>query len=75
MTKVDIVHDWSIKIQSKMEGNEPRSSEMGSENPTIVQEAKDLIPQDDQWAISNMWSHDQGKSNCQRNTVGKRDRN
>ena len=35
---------------------------MGSENPTTVQEAKDLLPQDDQWAISNMWSQDQGKA-------------
>ena len=44
-----------------MEGNEPHSSETGSKIPTTLQEAKDLLPQDDQWDISNMWLQDQGK--------------
>ena len=62
LSKVDIVNDWSIKIQSKMEGNKHHSSETSSENPTTLQEAKDLLPHDDQWTISNMWSQDQGKA-------------
>ena len=43
LTKVDIVNDWSIKIQSKMEGIEHHSSETSSENPTTLQEAKDRV--------------------------------